>query len=76
MLFEFIILEGAQTGLSWMTILKKRQNYRKAFDGGISKSHACVVAAGSRPRIPSDTRMMKPHDRISLVTGPGENGYD
>ncbi len=31
-LFEFIILDGAQAGLSWLTILKKRQNYRKAFD--------------------------------------------
>ena len=33
MLFEFLILEGAQAGLSWITILKKRENYRKAFDG-------------------------------------------
>src|SRR6266568_1894899 len=33
MLFEFLILEGAQAGLSWDTILKKRENYRKAFDG-------------------------------------------
>jgi DNA-3-methyladenine glycosylase I len=32
-LFEFLILEGAQAGLSWTTILKKRGNYRKAFDG-------------------------------------------
>lgn len=32
-LFEFLILEGAQAGLSWITILKKRENYRKAFDG-------------------------------------------
>jgi len=32
-LFEFLILEGAQAGLSWITILKKRKNYRKAFDG-------------------------------------------
>jgi len=31
-LFEFLILEGAQAGLSWLTILKKRENYRKAFD--------------------------------------------
>src|SRR6476659_5900705 len=31
-LFEFLILEGAQAGLSWDTILQKRQNYRKAFD--------------------------------------------
>ena len=32
MLFEFLILEGAQAGLSWNTILQKRQNYRSAFD--------------------------------------------
>lgn len=31
-LFEFLILEGAQAGLSWETVLKKRENYRKAFD--------------------------------------------
>jgi len=32
-LFEFLILEGAQAGLSWNTILRKRDNYRKALDG-------------------------------------------
>ncbi len=32
-LFEFLILEGAQAGLSWSTILNKRENYRKALDG-------------------------------------------
>ncbi|OGS99430.1 MAG: DNA-3-methyladenine glycosylase [Gallionellales bacterium RIFCSPLOWO2_12_FULL_59_22] len=32
-LFEFLILEGAQAGLSWITILRKRENYRAAFDG-------------------------------------------
>jgi DNA-3-methyladenine glycosylase I len=32
-LFEFLILEGAQAGLSWLTVLKKRENYRKAFSG-------------------------------------------
>jgi DNA-3-methyladenine glycosylase I len=31
-LFEFLVLEGAQSGLSWSTILNKRENYRKAFD--------------------------------------------
>ena len=31
-LFEMIVLDGAQAGLSWFTILKKRENYRKAFD--------------------------------------------
>src|SRR3954468_3568284 len=33
LLFEFLMLEGAQAGLSWLTILKKRENYRRAFDG-------------------------------------------
>jgi DNA-3-methyladenine glycosylase I len=32
-LFEFLILEGAQAGLSWSTILRKREAYRRAFDG-------------------------------------------
>lgn len=31
--FEFLILEGAQAGLSWLTVLRKRENYRAAFDG-------------------------------------------
>lgn len=32
-LFEFLVLEGAQAGLSWITILRKRENYRAAYDG-------------------------------------------
>lgn len=32
-LFEFLVLEGAQAGLSWLTILKKREGYRRAFHG-------------------------------------------
>ena len=32
-LFEFLVLEGAQAGLSWETVLKKRAHYRRAFDG-------------------------------------------
>jgi DNA-3-methyladenine glycosylase I len=39
-LFEFLILEGAQAGLSWSTILKKRENYRKAFDNFDAKKIA------------------------------------
>jgi len=33
LLFEMLLLEGAQAGLSWLTILRKRENYRHAFDG-------------------------------------------
>src|SRR2546423_11498943 len=32
-LFEFLVLEGAQAGLSWLTVLKKREGYRNAFAG-------------------------------------------
>lgn len=40
-LFEFLILEGAQAGLSWETILKKRDGYRAAFDGFDAHKIAC-----------------------------------
>src|SRR5262245_41169467 len=55
LLFEFLILEGAQAGLSWATILKKRDNYRQAFDGfdpaavskyGQRKQHRLLGDAG------------------------------
>lgn len=39
-LFEFLVLEGAQAGLSWLTILRKRENYRKAFDNFDAKKIA------------------------------------
>ena len=54
-LFEFLILEGAQAGLSWSTILNKRENYRRAFDGfdprtvakyQTKKIHALLADAG------------------------------
>jgi Methyladenine glycosylase len=46
-LFEYLILEGAQAGLSWSTILNKRANYRRAFDGmpGARWRCASVTAA-------------------------------
>lgn len=43
-LFEFLILEGAQAGLSWLTILRKRENYRKAFRGFDPKQVAAYSA--------------------------------
>jgi DNA-3-methyladenine glycosylase I len=46
-LFEFLILEGAQAGLSWSTILNKRENYRKAFEEFDPKS----VAAFDRRKV-------------------------
>src|SRR5437868_14989973 len=43
-LFEFLVLEGAQAGLSWETILKRRDNYRAAFDGFDPKRVAAYEA--------------------------------
>src|ERR1700688_4319481 len=46
-LFEFLILEGAQAGLSWNTILNKRENYRAAFD----QFHAKRIAIYDRRKM-------------------------
>ena len=43
-LFEFLILEGFQAGLSWITILNKREAFRKAFDGFDARKVACYDA--------------------------------
>ena len=47
-LFEFLILEGAQAGLSWQTILRKRENYCKAFQGFDYKKIARYGATDTR----------------------------
>jgi DNA-3-methyladenine glycosylase I len=47
-LFEFLVLEGAQAGLSWKTILAKRENYRRAFGGFDPKRIARFDAAAVR----------------------------
>ncbi len=47
LLFEFLILEGAQAGLSWLTILKRRENYRKAFANFDPK----IIALYKQPKI-------------------------
>ena len=47
-LFEMLCLEGAQAGLSWLTILRKRANYRKAFDGFDAEKMARYDAAKRR----------------------------
>ncbi|MEM7050614.1 MAG: DNA-3-methyladenine glycosylase I [Acidobacteriota bacterium] len=57
-LFEMLILEGAQAGLSWITILKRRQGYREVFDG----FDAATIASYDQPKIErllSDTRIIR-----------------
>jgi len=53
-LFEFLILEGAQAGLSWTLILKKRENYRKAFDGFRSEKIARYNKRDVQPLLSND----------------------
>ena len=47
-LFELLCLEGAQSGLSWLTVLKKRKNYRESFHMFDPKKVACMSAADER----------------------------
>ena len=47
-LFEMLCLEGAQAGLSWITVLRKRENYRRAFDGFDPRKMARYGAAKRR----------------------------
>lgn len=57
-LFEFLILEGAQAGLSWDTILRKRENYRAAFDGFDAKKIA-LYARGKTQRLLRDEGIVR-----------------
>ena len=67
-LFEFLILEGAQAGLSWSTILKKRENYRRAFAGFDAKQVARFDAA-RRNRLMKDEGIVRNRLKIeSTVT--------
>ena len=67
-LFELLILEGAQAGLSWSTILNKRENYRRAFDGfdaaKIARYDARKVAA-----LLADAGIVRNRLKIAATTG-------
>jgi DNA-3-methyladenine glycosylase I len=66
LLFEFLILEGAQAGLSWITILKKRDNYRKAFDGFRAEKIARYGARDMR-RLLGDTGIVRNRLKIAAT---------
>ncbi len=75
LLFEFLILEGAQAGLSWETILKKRDNYREAFD---QFDPAIVAKYGQQKAAElageSGHRSQPPEDRLRHQQRPGVSG--
>ena len=76
-IFEFIVLDSMQAGLSWLTVLKKRENYRRAFDGfdpkkisgfGRRKVEALMIDPGiirNRMKINATIRNAEAFDRIA-----------
>jgi DNA-3-methyladenine glycosylase I len=57
-LFEFLILDGAQAGLSWLTILKRRQGYQEAFDG-FDPEKMARYGQNDIDRLLQDTRIIR-----------------
>ncbi len=67
-LFEFLILEGAQAGLSWSTILNKRENYRRAFHGFDAKKIA-RFGDQDRARLLADAGIVRNRLKIDATIG-------
>ena len=63
-LFEMLILEGAQAGLSWLTILKKRENYRKAFDS-FDVERVAAYSQGDVQRLLTDPGIVRNRLKIA-----------
>lgn len=66
MLFEFLILEGAQAGLNWQTILNKREGYRKAFSG-FDASKIAGYGDKDVARLLSDSGIIRNHLKIAAT---------
>src|SRR5690606_14815673 len=62
-LFEFLVLESAQAGLSWLTVLRKRENYRKAFAGFDAKKVAAFTEADVE-RLLQDSGIIRNRQKI------------
>ena len=65
-LFEFLILEGAQAGLSWDTILAKRENYRRAF-AGFDAERVARYGARDKRRLLADAGVVRNHAKIEAA---------
>ena len=67
-LFEFLILEGAQAGLSWSTILNRREGYRKAF-AGFDPNRVAKFGAKDIARLIKDERIIRNRLKIESTVG-------
>jgi DNA-3-methyladenine glycosylase I len=63
-LFEFLVLEGAQAGLSWQTILRKRENYRKAF-AGFDPARVARFDAARQRRLLADPGIVRNRAKVA-----------
>lgn len=62
-LFEFLLLDGAQAGLSWLTVLRKRENYRTAFDG-FDPYRIALFNSGTVERLLADPGLIRNRKKI------------
>ena len=67
-LFEMLLLEGAQAGLSWITILRKRENYRRAFDG-FDPARVARYDETDRVRLLADAGIVRNRLKIAAAIG-------
>ncbi len=67
-LFEFLILEGAQAGLSWLTILRKRENYRRAFHN-FDMERIARYGARDTARLLADPGIVRNRLKIAATIG-------
>lgn len=65
-LFEFLILEGMQAGLSWLTILRKRENFRRAFDG-FDAERVARYGPGDVERLLGDAGIIRNRQKIDAA---------
>ena len=67
-LFELLCLEGAQAGLSWITILRKRDGYRSAFEG-FAPRRVAAYGADDRDRLLGDARIVRNRAKVDAAIG-------
>jgi len=74
-LFEFLVLEGAQAGLSWRTILRKRKNYRRAFDG-FDPIRVATYGEKEAARLLADPGIVRNRAKITAAIGNARSCLD
>ncbi len=67
-LFEFLLLEGAQAGLSWITVLRKRDNYRRAFSG-FDAHRVAAFGEAEMARLMADPGIIRNRAKIAAAIG-------